>query len=1022
MAKPVENQQMPFFFLASSSTGLSGSSSSYLSCSPPIFPPCFPSSVIDRLVDEAGPLSSKIEESKASFPLACNSGRPPKGDGTSPVEDICGDGSVLFLRIRPQRAGLPRFQKQEGGNSTGVTDADVTKQEELRNKGVEGHRPSGHLKKAEAPLGVPGAKKKLDQTNARGEAQPLDTENAGRGEVKTEGLQENIADNAGEEEILRNSDEKEHGQEEERALFQHCTRQPDNICPWPGCLACISVVASAFQEDPSFSFNITVPTLRQSERPELELSRFLLRVGNTDAVPECVSLALTEMRPGDVVRLYVHPSRGFRTLQGKSVRQLAAEDDFLLVDLTLHYWTVFEEITGDFDFFSSTLFPPKRKEGGKNGQECATSSRPSAAASSTSSIPSVNGDDSVMKAVSQQTPSVFSTDAPVKAGEKNSSSKESALKTEIEEERKDRPGCSVSSDVIITAEGRDVDSSERESKKKDDQTEGVESEEKDKPDKEGRRCCDDEDRGHVFLFSYSRLKKRDVVWMDEKSPEDSRSYYYYQPYSDHEENRDLTEVEIAYILESSHSHVASMASIRGEKGENRENTTGRDNKITEEGMPEESTVSSPNSCCSSIPTSPSCCSSHLDHQDHDSSVSFPGHLPNSCTCDSSSPPPPFPLSETGSTGTPSSPDAQQPSSPPQLCEEEEEAPSDSSSHGTEKEKTVTVCRFRLDEDEAPFPGLEVLARHMRVGDMADAWLSGSFVVPTSSLCGKDEDTLSQRNQAHASSRTKITHSLSGTASSFSASLHLQQNGDTETAMPRCLPSSLCPSNGTISFPTKADATSTTIDKEGHDSSSADEGMKCEGLISFREEKKEERQLGQSPPCCLSLRGVVLRKAEHVPEPHQLRFVEEKMDMAKVLRVNGSGWYKKGRPDRALKRYLQSERFLTHLGGDASEDDVAKARPELIITRLNIAQCHLVLGNYFEAKILSVDAENIKALYRLSKALEGLEDYFHAHQTARRALQLQPSNRDLCKLVAAMKHHLHREDEEHKGYCKGIFTK
>lgn len=76
--------------------------------------------------------------------------------------------------------------------------------------------------------------------------------------------------------------------------------------------------------------------------------------------------------------------------------------------------------------------------------------------------------------------------------------------------------------------------------------------------------------------------------------------------------------------------------------------------------------------------------------------------------------------------------------------------------------------------------------------------------------------------------------------------------------------------------------------------------------------------------------------------------------------------------------------------------------------------------YFQ--ILSVDAENIKALYRLSKALEGLEDYFHAHQTARRAHQLQPSNPDICKLVASMKQHLRREDEENKGYCKGIFTK
>lgn len=49
--------------------------------------------------------------------------------------------------------------------------------------------------------------------------------------------------------------------------------------------------------------------------PELELSRFIFRVGNHYAVPECVSLALPEMRsgrPGHVVRegeVYVHSVR-----------------------------------------------------------------------------------------------------------------------------------------------------------------------------------------------------------------------------------------------------------------------------------------------------------------------------------------------------------------------------------------------------------------------------------------------------------------------------------------------------------------------------------------------------------------------------------------------------------------------------------------------------------------------------------------------------------------------------------------
>lgn len=256
MAKSVENRQMLFPFSASSSSGVSTSSSSSLSCCPPVFPPCLPSSIIDRLVDEAGHSSSKIEDGKAS---SRSSGRP-KGDERSPVEDICGDGSVLLLRIQSKRGELPRFQRQEGSPPTGVTDAEGNQQEEAINERVEGQRPSCNIEKAE----VPGVKKNLDQRNARGDPQPLEAEKAGRGEAKTEGREENV----GEEEILANSGEEKQGQQESRPR-RHCTRQPDNLGPWPGCLACISAVVSAVEEDPSFSPDRSVHTLRQSDSKPL---------------------------------------------------------------------------------------------------------------------------------------------------------------------------------------------------------------------------------------------------------------------------------------------------------------------------------------------------------------------------------------------------------------------------------------------------------------------------------------------------------------------------------------------------------------------------------------------------------------------------------------------------------------------------------------------------------------------------------------------------------------------------------
>lgn len=282
MSNALEIQDAPF--IASSSHR--GTSSSAFSCCPPSFPLWFSSSLIDRLVQEVRTRFPKTDReatsSFAGFNGSGNSRANLKEEAF--VEDLCKDGTVVLLRTTHSRRGHSAAGRRERRGCRGViTDAQIKQEEEAPEDGGGGHGPA-HRPEAEQDATEPTGPRRVEK-GALGQSATLGEEER---RIKEKG---NGGKRIGGGEQARETTEEGKGfpdgsaedarQEAERRLpvaEQHYSRiPPDNISPWPGCLACISVTAAAIEEEFSSllssagSASASVDTLRSLRQSDSRL-------------------------------------------------------------------------------------------------------------------------------------------------------------------------------------------------------------------------------------------------------------------------------------------------------------------------------------------------------------------------------------------------------------------------------------------------------------------------------------------------------------------------------------------------------------------------------------------------------------------------------------------------------------------------------------------------------------------------------------------------------------------------------
>ncbi|XP_024521648.1 70 kDa peptidyl-prolyl isomerase [Selaginella moellendorffii] len=130
----------------------------------------------------------------------------------------------------------------------------------------------------------------------------------------------------------------------------------------------------------------------------------------------------------------------------------------------------------------------------------------------------------------------------------------------------------------------------------------------------------------------------------------------------------------------------------------------------------------------------------------------------------------------------------------------------------------------------------------------------------------------------------------------------------------------------------------------------------------------------------------------------LHKAEEKLQEATVRKDEGNVLYKAGKFARASKKYEQALKFIDY-DSNFSDDEKKQAKALKVSCNLNNAASKLKLNEFKDAikccsKVLELESQNVKALYRRAQAYTRTADLDLAEFDIKKALEIDPQNRDL----------------------------
>ncbi|KAJ6723656.1 PEPTIDYLPROLYL ISOMERASE [Salix koriyanagi] len=154
--------------------------------------------------------------------------------------------------------------------------------------------------------------------------------------------------------------------------------------------------------------------------------------------------------------------------------------------------------------------------------------------------------------------------------------------------------------------------------------------------------------------------------------------------------------------------------------------------------------------------------------------------------------------------------------------------------------------------------------------------------------------------------------------------------------------------------------------------------------------------------------------------------QEKIEAAGKKKEEGNAWFKAGKYERASRRYEKAAKFIEY---DSSFTDEEKQQSKVlkISCKLNNAACKLKLKDYKEAeklcsKVLELDGRNVKALYRRAQAYIQLVDLDLAEIDIKRALEIDPDNRDVKLEYKILKDKMREYNKKEAQFYSNIFAK
>ncbi|TYJ14839.1 hypothetical protein E1A91_A10G145100v1 [Gossypium mustelinum] len=154
--------------------------------------------------------------------------------------------------------------------------------------------------------------------------------------------------------------------------------------------------------------------------------------------------------------------------------------------------------------------------------------------------------------------------------------------------------------------------------------------------------------------------------------------------------------------------------------------------------------------------------------------------------------------------------------------------------------------------------------------------------------------------------------------------------------------------------------------------------------------------------------------------------QEKIEAAGKKKEEGNALFKAGKYERASKRYEKAFRFIEY---DSSFSDEEKQQAKLlkVTCNLNNAACKLKLKDYKKAKklcteVLELDDRNVKALYRRAQAYMELVDFDLAEADIKKALEIDPDNRDVKVEYRVLKEKIRQYNKKDAQFYGNIIAK
>ncbi|XP_038899656.1 peptidyl-prolyl cis-trans isomerase FKBP62-like [Benincasa hispida] len=154
--------------------------------------------------------------------------------------------------------------------------------------------------------------------------------------------------------------------------------------------------------------------------------------------------------------------------------------------------------------------------------------------------------------------------------------------------------------------------------------------------------------------------------------------------------------------------------------------------------------------------------------------------------------------------------------------------------------------------------------------------------------------------------------------------------------------------------------------------------------------------------------------------------QEKVEAAGKKKEEGNVLFKSGKFARASKRYEKAVKFIEY-DSSFSEEEKKQAKALKVACNLNNAACKLKLKLYNEAeklctKVLELESSNVKALYRRAQAYIELADLDLAEFDIKKALDIDPNNRDVKLEYKTLKEKVKEYNKKDAKFYGNMFAK